>query len=331
MDLLKISIVACVIPVVCLCTGHCLAEVHDEHAMTINITGDVLLDRGVKELIDVHGMSGVMGKVAPLFASSDYTIINLECPVTDIVAPKRKTYVFRSDPVLLQGLRSIGVSHANLANNHALDQGEAGFVDTIKNLTKAGISTVGVVRGREEVIEPEIIEKDGVKIAVFAANMVEIKSSENATNAQRPCEASSTIMLSAVSAFHHEHPEIHEIVFLHWGEEYSLFPTDNQASFAHNLIDAGVDAVLGCHPHVIQSVEVYHGRPIIYSLGNLLFDQSLPVTLNGLVVTFNFEKDCFQSATLHTIKQDNGAPQLEGKIKLDLEKDKMILPSELVP
>jgi poly-gamma-glutamate capsule biosynthesis protein CapA/YwtB (metallophosphatase superfamily) len=329
MELLKQIVCALIFAFFCLRAGFCPADVRDDHVVSINITGDVLLDRGVKKLIDVAGVSGVMSSVAPLFSAADYTLINLECPVTEIVAPRKKTFVFRADPGLLTGLRSAGVTHAGVANNHTLDQGEAGFVDTVKNLVKAGITAVGVINGEENAVRPEVIEKNGVKIAVFAVNMVEIKSSDNVAKDARPWEASSAVILAAVKSFHGEHPEIHEIVFLHWGEEYSLFPTDEQGSFARSLIDAGADAVIGCHPHVIQGVEVYHGRPIVYSLGNLLFDQSLPETQYGMVVTLLFGKGFLDGVIIHPIKQIGSVPHVDGERKLDLKKDKVMLPSEI--
>jgi len=330
MELLKQIVCAFIFALFCLQAGFCPADVRDDHVVSINITGDVLLDRGVKKFVDIAGVSGAMSEVATLFSSADYTLINLECPVTEIGAPRKKSFVFRADPALLTGLNSVGITHASVANNHTLDQGEAGFVDTIKNLAKAGITVVGAVKGRAEAVEPEIIEKNGVKIAVFAVNMVEIKSSYNVVKEARPCEASSAAMLSAVKSFHREHPEIHEIVFMHWGEEYSLFPKDEQVFLARSLIDTGVDAVIGCHPHVIQGVEVYHGRPIVYSLGNLLFDQSLPGTQHGLVVTLFFGKDSLEKATLHPIKQIGCAPHQDGERRLDLKKDKTMLPSEII-
>jgi poly-gamma-glutamate capsule biosynthesis protein CapA/YwtB (metallophosphatase superfamily) len=330
MDLLKKTTCVFVLSLVYLHAYLCPAEVRDDHVVSINITGDVLLDRGMKKLIDVAGVSGAMSEVAPLFSSSDYTLINLECPVTEIVAPRKKTFVFRAEPALLTGLNAIGVTHAGVANNHTLDQGQAGFADTVKNLTKTGITAVGVINGEADAVRPEIIEKNGVKIAVFAVNMVEIKSYDNVAKKERPCAASSAAMLSAVKSFHREHPETHEIVFMHWGEEYSLFPKDEQVFLARSLIDAGADAVVGCHPHVIQGVEVYHGRPIVYSLGNLLFDQSMPETQHGLVVTLFFGKDSLEKVILHPIKQFGCMPHQDAERTLDLKKDKTMLPSEII-
>jgi hypothetical protein len=297
--------------------------------LSLNIGGDVLLDRGVKTLVDMAGLEVVMKGVAPLLTSSDYTLINLECPATEIDAPAKKRYVFRSDPALLTGMRAAGVTHAGLANNHAFDQGEAGFADTIKTFAKAGITGVGVVKGETTVARPKLIEKNGIKIAVFAANMIEVANRDKASIEAGPWEPSSEEIYSSVKSFHHDHPEIHAIIFLHWGNEYSLFPTDNQVAFAHNLIDAGADAVIGCHPHVVQSVEAYHRRPIVYSLGNLLFDQSLPETQKGLIVTLAFGMDSLETVSLHTIKQIGGTPHLDGEKRLEFKKDMIMLPSNI--
>ena len=309
----------------------CAAALDNRQMISINITGDVLLGRWVERALNIVGVEGVMKGVAPVFRSADYTMINLECPVTDIVSSAKKSHVFRADPSLLKGLRSVGVTHAVLANNHTLDQGDAGFIDTVRNLAKAGIEAVGVAKGNPETVSPEIIEKDGIKIAVFAVNMIKVSSQVRKPSEIGPCEASEEDMRAYVRSFHVLHPEVHVIVFLHWGEEYSLFPTEEQTAFAHALIDAGAAAVIGCHPHVIQGVEVYHGRPIAYSLGNLLFDQDLPETQTGLIITLVFGQDSMTGVTLHKVRQINAAPHLAGEMKLDLSIDRMILPSGLFP
>jgi poly-gamma-glutamate capsule biosynthesis protein CapA/YwtB (metallophosphatase superfamily) len=303
----------------------------DDSVMTLNIGGDVLLDRGMKPLINMVGVEALMTSPSPLFRAADFTMINLECPATFIEAPAVKKYVFRADPSLLSSLKSIGVTHANLANNHILDQGMAGFIDTIENVTKEGMVPVGVVKGGSEEILPVILEKDGVKVVVFSMNMVEIETEIKKSGEIGPCEVSTVEMYGSVRSFHHAHPERHVIVFLHWGKEYSPIPTEDQSAFAHSLIDAGAEAVIGCHPHAVQSLEIYHGRPIVYSLGNLLFDQDMPETQRGLIITLTFEKRSLICATLHQMEQIRGAPHLVGENRLDLGRDKVILPSGLLP
>lgn len=323
----EILIRAVTLGILCLPIAQTCTAAPDGRQISINITGDVLLDRGVKTLIDIAGVEGVMKGVAPLFSSADYTLINLECPATDIVAPANKRYVFRADPVLLKGLWAVGVTHAGLANNHTLDHGESGFKDTAANLVKAGIVPFGAVTGKASGSSPAIIEKTGIMLAVFNVNMVEVSQHEGKGGEAGPCEASMEELITSVKSFHDELPEIHIIAFLHWGEEYSPFPTEEQIVFAHELIDSGADAVIGCHPHVIQRVEVYHGRPIAYSLGNLLFDQAMPETRRGLIVTLEFARDVITGVKLHKVEQISGAPHLAGSMTTDINADKTIMPS----
>jgi poly-gamma-glutamate capsule biosynthesis protein CapA/YwtB (metallophosphatase superfamily) len=304
-------------------------DCHEE--ISLNITGDVLLDRGVRSAINRVGVEGMMKDLIQLFSSSDYTLINLECPATDIIKPSNKQYVFHADPTLLLSLRDIGVTHVNLANNHTLDQGKEGFIDTISNCAKAGIAPVGVCKGKAGAIDLALIEKNRIKLALFAINMVEVKTPDVKSIGTGPCEASSDAVYATVKDLHQGHPEMHVIVFLHWGKEYSLFPTEDQSTFSRSLIDAGADVVVGSHPHVIQGLEIYHGRPIVYSLGNLLFDQTLPETQKGLIITLVFGKDSIKDITLHQVRQIIGAPHIAGELKLDLSRDKIILPSELFP
>ncbi|MDR0815312.1 MAG: CapA family protein, partial [Bacteroidales bacterium] len=108
-----------------------------DHELTICFTGDVLLDRGVREQIDRRGIDALFADVAPLWANYDAVVVNLECPVTTRQAPVNKQYIFRGEPEWLPALRKAGITHAVLANNHTYDQGRGGLEDTYHNLKAA--------------------------------------------------------------------------------------------------------------------------------------------------------------------------------------------------
>ena len=110
------------------------AQAVRDRQVTIIFTGDILLDRGVRKVIEKHGADHLFSKaVDSVFHASDMVVGNLECPATKIKAPVQKQFIFRAEPEWLRVLRSHGITHLNLANNHTIDQGREGLMDTRRN------------------------------------------------------------------------------------------------------------------------------------------------------------------------------------------------------
>ena len=118
-----------------------------EDSLRIIITGDLLLDRGVRQKIEMVGVDALFSpSIDSLFHASDYVIANLECPVTKIRERVFKRFIFRGEPEWLPTLRCHGITHLNLANNHSIDQGRRGLLDTQEQIKKAGMIPIGLVR-----------------------------------------------------------------------------------------------------------------------------------------------------------------------------------------
>ena len=133
-------------------------------------TGDILLDRGVRQRIEHIGIEHLFSKgIDSLFRQADYVVGNLECPATKTIQPNFKKYVFRAEPEWLSVLREHHVTHLNLANNHSIDQGRAGLVDTWQNIRKAGMTPVGAGNNLEEAIQPVLISNHPRPVWLFAS------------------------------------------------------------------------------------------------------------------------------------------------------------------
>ena len=133
-------------------------------------TGDILLDRGVRQRIEHIGIEHLFSKgIDSLFRKSDYVVGNLECPATKTIQPNFKKYVFRAEPEWLSTLHEHQVTHLNLANNHSIDQGRAGLVDTWQNIRKAGMTPVGAGNNLEEAIQPVLISNHPRPVWLFAS------------------------------------------------------------------------------------------------------------------------------------------------------------------
>lgn len=254
--------------------------------------GDVLLDRGVRSSIEKNGgvdylFQGVKG----LFKNSDAVVINLECPLTDSETPINKKYIFRGNAEWSENLKNNGVTHAALANNHSIDQGRTGLIDTYHNLTKSGIKSIGYGKNKTEACQPTIIKKGNAKVALFNSVLVPLENWVCLDDEPEICQASINELSEKIKDIKQEDSSCHVVVILHWGAEYHLTPDPIQRREAHILIDCGADAIIGHHPHVIQEEEMYKGKPIFYSLGNFVFDQTKPHTDEGLIVKLIFDKE----------------------------------------
>ena len=247
-----------------------------------------MLDRGVRKIIERVGIDSVFSGVKPLFQSCDAVVINLENPVTKRVSPLNKKYVFRAEPEWLPALRKHGITHAAMANNHTIDQGREGIADTYRNLRKSNIIPIGYGNNQQEACKPSLVEKNGVKVALFNSFLLRVEGWEFLENEKGICQASAEQLSNSIKTFKKTNPNYWVVAILHWGEEYQKEPSKRQRKEAYLLVDSGADAIIGHHPHVIQDKEIYKGKPIFYSLGNFVFDQKESDRSSGLVVSLSF-------------------------------------------
>ena len=188
-------------------------------------------------------------------------------------ALKNKRYTFRADPARVSNLNTMGVDIVLLANNHVYDYGKNAFLDTLQTLQDAGIHYVGAGKNIAEASEPYYFICKGKKIAYVAASEAEkFKMTPQATKTMPGilrCYDTSMFLAEIAEA---DAQADYVIANVHWGTEYDNMASKEQREFAREMIDAGADAVIGTHPHVLQGMEFYQGKPIIYSLGNFWFN-----------------------------------------------------------
>ncbi|MDR0799603.1 MAG: CapA family protein [Dysgonamonadaceae bacterium] len=263
----------------------------NDEPLTICFTGDLLLDRGVREQIEHKGVDALFESVAPLFRQSDAVVVNLECPVTERIAPVNKRFIFRAEPQGLPALKKAGITHAALANNHTNDQGRDGLKDTYNHLKNNDLIPVGAGKNAEEAAKPVIIEKGRMKVAIFNSVLVPLENWMTLSDYFSINQQSAGELCENIRNFKQKNKTCYAVAVLHWGVEYQPQPTADQRFQAHQLIDAGADAIIGHHPHVLQSVEYYRDKPIFYSLGNFIFDSSRPVANEGLIAELIFSKN----------------------------------------
>lgn len=246
--------------------------------ITLLFVGDIMLDRQVAERSQkAKDLAYPFQKLpAGWFEQVDYAIANLEGPVTDKRRPPEKTIDFQFNPAVISVLKEQGIDAVSQANNHALDQGRIGAEDSRARLQSAGFLVFGdQVHDDEIALATTTIR--GQRFAFVGFNTTDNPLDLNA--------ASSTLV-------HAQDATDHVIVYMHWGSEYKNRPPDSIIEEARWLIEHGADMVIGGHPHWVQGIEVYKNKPIVYSLGNFIFDQDFSrETKEGLAMKITVEED----------------------------------------
>ena len=263
--------------------------------LTVAFTGDVLLDRGVRRQIESHGIESVFNERADsVFRCCDIVVGNLECPATALRTPMMKRYVFRAEPEWLEALRTHGFTHLNLANNHSVDQGRRGLVDTWHNVERYGMTPVGVGNTMAEAAQPVLLAEHPRKVWLMASLQMPLEHFPYLPEAASVNQESIDSMLLRIRALREKDSTAVIIVSLHWGQEHTLEPTPMQRSIARRLIDAGANALICHHTHTLQTIEQYRGKYIYYSLGNFIFDQDRDINRRTCVPQLKITQDSIE-------------------------------------
>ena len=274
-------------------------------SLTILFTGDVLLDRGVRRAAERKGISYLFEEVSPIFREADAVVVNLECPLTDTISPVNKKYIFRADARWAKDLKAAGITHAAMANNHTNDQGRRGLQATAQHLTEARITPLGYGKNFKEQMSPVLIEKDGISVALFNATTLTIENWCRIDDKPGIAQPTEEELLDGIGDFQHRHPDTHIVVVLHWGVEFQPYPSIRQRALAHRLSEAGVAAVIGHHPHILQPIDTIGKMPVYYSIGNFVFDQNIPKAKESMIARLTFHSN-------GTMKSDSIAVRIEG-------------------
>ena len=272
-------------------------------ADTLNVifTGDILLDRGVRRVINQHGVDHLFSDgIDSIFRSAQVVVGNLECPATKIEAPVFKQFIFRAEPEWLDALKRHGVTHLNLANNHAIDQGREGLIDTYQNILAAGMVPLGAGENMQQAAAPVLLASAPRKVWLVPSLRLALEN--YAYLPDKPCVSQEPMdsLLQRVFRLRQADSTAVIIVSLHWGGEHTLEPVPRQRHDAHMLIRAGADVLICHHTHTLQTIEDYHGHKIYYSIGNFIFDPSKPLNAKACIVrlTITNEKDGLQVETI---------------------------------
>ncbi|MDE1975146.1 MAG: CapA family protein [Patescibacteria group bacterium] len=253
--------------------------VNDPSEVRILIGGDMMFDRYVRVLGNDHGYDWLFNDISPLMKSADIAIANLEGP---IVATSSKTVLpsgrittvlsFAFEPAVVGAMADAGFTAVSLANNHTFNRGQAGLDETRSWLSDAGIGWFGDPLNKPGTYR--IIMAKGVPIAFVGYH--EFYPGLND-------------IISDIEKLHGQGYPV--IVMAHWGDEYATSSDALQHKIAKQMADAGATAIIGAHPHVVENNEWIGDVPVVYSLGNLVFDQYFqPDVMHGEIAELDFSR-----------------------------------------
>ncbi len=297
------------------------SPVPEEKHFTLLACGDILLSRTPGKRAEQHGFQFLFAGIKDLVSNADIAFANLENPASYGGFPypgKPPNVTFRADPATLFGLAWAGFDVVSLANNHMNDYGARAVEDTLDYLDLLGISRCGAGRDLAEARSPAILERDGVRFAflAYAEPIWSVVPASGASTFPGPTSAETRLPDSipadpgtrkapattgvAIASTEDVIADIRSVreslepdylfVSMHWGDEHQHIPNASQQALGRAAIDAGATAVLGHHPHVIQTIERYGDGFIVYSMGNLVFDMASERTYESMALRLHLSQ-----------------------------------------
>ena len=240
---------------------------------TLLFVGDVMLSRDVGKIMEEKSdFTYPFQLIKETLEDTDLLIGNLENPISEKGIKAGSIYSFRAKPQSVEGLSFPGFDVLSLANNHIWDYGKEALLDTFSYLHDAGISYIGAGKDFPEAHTAYITEINGVRFAFLAYTNLISKTFAKEISEPAVAFIDEEVMRHDIERARNMADVV--VISFHWGEEYKTVHNNYQEDIAHKAIDFGADLIVGHHSHVVQDVEEYKGRLVVYSVGNFIFDQN---------------------------------------------------------
>lgn len=246
-----------------------------ETRLTINQTGpfsltavgDIMLGERMNRPIRKFGPEYPFYCVYPIFRRSNIVLGNLEGPFSKNAEQQKRNFTYKIDPKNARILRRAGFNIMTLANNHLLDCGSEGVLETLSALKRHNILYIGAGKNEEEAHSPAIMLAGKYKIGLLGYYW----NRRTAARGNKPGSAmdSEEYLANDIRLLRSLVDRV--VVTVHWGVPYDRYPSEEDQKKAHFAIDCGADIIIGHHPHIVQPFEVYKNRPVFYSIGNFAF------------------------------------------------------------
>jgi poly-gamma-glutamate synthesis protein (capsule biosynthesis protein) len=257
--------------------------------VTFAFGGDVHFEGSLRSKLQADPAT-VLAPIAPVLAAADVAVVNLETAITERGTPQDKEYKFRTPGTALIALGAAGVDAASMANNHGLDYGPEGLLDSLAaKAASPSPVVIGIGANAIEAFAPFRVEVKGQRVAVFAATAVldgNLLRAWTATDSQGGLASAKPPWTDRLVAgvFSARADSDTVVVFLHWGKEDEMCPNEAQRTLARRLVDSGADIVVGSHAHRQQGAGRLGTGFVGYGLGNFIFyNESGPAGASGVL------------------------------------------------
>jgi len=256
-----------------------------EPPLSLIAVGDIMLGGRTRRRIREHGRDYPFSAVLPILQRAPIVLGNLEGPLAQKAQKQNRNFSYRVKPKAATSVLRAGINVVTLANNHLVDCGREGVLETLEALAAAGVTPLGAAANQNAAHEPVIREAGGFRIGLLGYYW------------NRRCAATANLPGSAMGVFEELETDIRQlrtrvdrvVVTFHWGRPYNPEPSPRARAKARFAIDCGAHAIVGHHPHIIQAFEVYRRCPIFYSIGNFAFGSGNS-RAEGLMLGFRFEE-----------------------------------------
>lgn len=303
--------------------------------VTVGFVGDVMLGRMVGErLMQQKNFAFPWGNLLPILEHTDFNVANFETTLALGGIKASKVFNFQSDPRNVEALVQANIQVVNIANNHILDFGRFGLIETLRSLDSVNIKHVGAGLTVKQALYPAYITKRGINFGVLGFSDNEpawiAKNNKAGINYIKIDETAIDLIKGLIQDAKKRVDFL--IVSLHWGPNWDDRPSGDFQKFAHQLIDLGVDIIHGHSPHIFQGIEIYKNKLIMYSTGDFLDDYAIDSLLRNdqsFLFLVTVDKKMIKELRLIPViiknMQVNKASNVEGRVivermrKLSLE------------
>ncbi|MEU7872821.1 CapA family protein [Dactylosporangium sp. NPDC049140] len=277
--------------------------------LRLAFAGDVHFMERTEKLLS--NPATAFGPIASTLADADLTVVNLETAITSRGTPEPKTYHFRTEPKAIDALKAAGIDAVTIANNHILDYGRVGLLDTLDALHAADYPYFGAGKNTEDAYAPRYTTVKGVNVALLGFSQVHELASTWGPGPDKPGVALAFDTERAVAAVTAARARADlVIVFNHWGEEANSCANAEQKSFASRLSKAGADIIIGAHAHTLQG-SGWLGRTFVaYGMGNFLWYGTSKSTETGVLRLTVRARAVTKAEFLPAVVSDTGQPVL---------------------
>lgn len=271
--------------------------------ITVQAVGDLNLSGDAEGTMRALGYAHAFEGTRALLAEGDLNLANLESPITSRGQKQSKRFTFRMAPASAKAIAEAKILLVSQANNHAIDYGLQGMEDTLAALDRAGIAHAGAGKDLAAARAPAIVEVKGLKVGLLSYSLTFPTEFYATSSHGGTAHGEASWVAADVKALRARVDLV--LVAFHWSAELLDTPKDYQRELGHLAIDAGADAVIGTHPHILQGIEIYQDKPILYSMGNYAFGSRSHKAADSALVRMTFAGNRLTALTAVPLDVDN--------------------------